>query len=86
MRKRTIFANDPYELWAVSGSANTQKGAKSAYQWLPPRKSFRCTYIARQIGIMSKYKLHTTLRNKDFMREYLQLNCPAQKIPKDRWI
>lgn len=49
-RKRMQFANDPYNLLAVDGPANQGKGSASAAYWLPTNASYRCDYVARQIG------------------------------------
>jgi hypothetical protein len=43
--KRTAFANDPLNLLAVDGPLNMQKGDGDAATWLPPNKSYRCSYV-----------------------------------------
>jgi hypothetical protein len=48
--KRVALANDPFNLLAVSASANRQKGDGDAATWLPANKSFRCIYVARQVA------------------------------------
>lgn len=48
---RLQFANDPLNLLAVSASLNRQKGDGDAATWLPPTKSYRCQYVARQIAV-----------------------------------
>ena len=59
-RERVAFANDPLNLLAVEPSANRQKGDGDAATWLPPYKSFRCAYVARQIAVKAKYGLWVT--------------------------
>lgn len=76
---RTQFANDPLNLLAVKGSLNTQKGDGDAATWLPPLKSFRCTYIARQISVKKKYGLWVTPPEKAAMIGILA-KCPDQKV------
>ena len=49
--RRRDFANDPLELLAVDGPANEAKGDGDAATWLPPQKSFRCSYVGRQVEI-----------------------------------
>jgi hypothetical protein len=66
-KTRTEFANDPLNLLAVKGSLNSQKGDGDAATWLPPNKSFRCDYVARQIKVKSKYELWVTKSEKDAM-------------------
>ena len=58
--KRTELANDPYNLLAVQGKANQKKSDGDAATWLPSNKSFRCEYVARQIGVKHKYSLWIT--------------------------
>lgn len=58
--KRQTFANDPENLILVSLSLNRQKGAKGLAKWLPPNQTYRCEYVQRFDGIMSKYGLTYT--------------------------
>jgi len=69
---RTNFANDPLNLLAVKGSLNSQKGDGDAATWLPPNKSFRCTYVSRQIQVKTKYGLWLTPPEKEAMLRVLQ--------------
>ncbi|MGW4792778.1 HNH endonuclease family protein [Nonomuraea sp. MG754425] len=72
--KRKEFANDPLNLMAVDGPLNGQKSDSDAATWLPPVKSYRCTYIARQIEVKTKYELWVTAAEKDAMAGVLG-NC-----------
>ena len=58
--QRTNFANDPLNLIAVDFRLNRQKGDGDAATWLPPYKSYRCTYVARQVLVKERYKLWVT--------------------------
>lgn len=78
--QRVAFANDPLELLAVDGAANQQKGDGDAATWLPPNKSYRCSYIARQIAIKKKYSLWVTRSEYDVMAAILN-TCPEQTLP-----
>lgn len=69
--KRKEFANDPLNLMAVDGPLNNQKSDSDAATWLPPRKSYRCTYIARQVDVKAKYELWVTSAEKDAMETIL---------------
>jgi hypothetical protein len=62
--ERTNFANDPLNLLAVDFKLNRQKGDGDAATWLPPYKSYRCTYVARQVSVKAKYKLWVTTPEK----------------------
>jgi len=64
LEQRTNFANDPLNLLAVDFKLNRQKGDGDAATWLPPYKSYRCTYDARQVAVKAKYKLWVTTPEK----------------------
>ena len=49
--RRRAFANDPLNLLAVDGPLNMQKGDGDAATWLPPNRSYRCAYVARQVAV-----------------------------------
>lgn len=57
---RANFANDPRNLQAVDGPANQQKSDGDAATWLPSNKSYRCTYVARQVEVKAAYGLWVT--------------------------
>lgn len=74
------FGNDMYNLLAVDGPANQQKGSASAAYWLPTNSEYRCDYVARQIGVKDKYGLTVTTQEKRAMLSVLH-GCPAQELP-----
>ncbi len=80
LMQRTAFANDPMNLFAVKGRLNSQKGDGDAATWLPPLKSFRCTYVAQQIAVKAKYSLWVTAPEKEAMTRILAA-CPNQTLP-----
>lgn len=77
---REMFANDGLNLLAVDGKTNQDKSDSDAASWLPPNKSYRCQYVARQIAVKHKYKLWVTSSEKDAMKRVLG-GCPEQKLP-----
>ncbi len=77
---RKALANDPMNLFAVKGRLNSQKGDGDAATWLPPLKSFRCTYVAQQIAVKAKYSLWVVAPEKAAMTAILA-KCPTQKVP-----
>jgi len=79
VKQRTLLANDPLNLLAVKGSLNSQKQDGDAASWLPPNKSYRCEYVARQISVKKKYGLWVTQPEKDAMKRILE-KCPTQKL------
>jgi hypothetical protein len=77
---RKAFANDRLNLMAVKGRLNSQKGDGDAATWLPPLKSYRCAYVARQIAVKAKYSLWVTLAEKNAMASTLS-KCPDRLLP-----
>ena len=78
--QRKALSNDPLNLFAVKGRLNSQKGDGDAATWLPPLKSFRCSYVAQQIAVKAKYSLWVTAPEKAAMVSILA-KCPTQKVP-----
>lgn len=78
--KRYRFGNDLYNLLAVDGPANQEKGSASAAYWLPTNSAYRCDYVSRQIGVKTKYDLTVTTNEKRAMLAVLR-SCPAQQLP-----
>ena len=82
LKDRTAFANDPLNLLAVKGRLNSQKGDGDAATWLPPLKSFRCDYVARQVAVKVKYKLWFTAPEKEAIVKILK-TCPDKLLPNN---
>ncbi len=59
-QQRQDLANDPLNLQATASAVNQAKGDGDAATWLPPDKSYRCTYVARQVAVKAKYRLWVT--------------------------
>ncbi|AIY02282.1 hypothetical protein ART_2683 [Arthrobacter sp. PAMC 25486] len=82
---RTAFGNDPLNLLAVDGPSNQQKGAGDAATWLPPNKSYRCEYVARQISVKASYSLWVTQAEHDAMARVLgdcaDIAAPTNQTP-----
>jgi hypothetical protein len=78
--RRREFANDPLELLAVDGPTNASKGDGDAATWLPPSKSYRCRFVARQIAVKAKWQLSVTPAEHDAMARVLE-RCPQQRVP-----
>jgi len=77
--RRIELANDPLELLAVDGAANSQKSDSDAATWLPSNKEFRCQYVARQIAVKQKYSLWVTQAEHDAISDIL-IKCPEQLL------
>ncbi|MEK0156782.1 HNH endonuclease family protein [Arthrobacter oryzae] len=71
VEQRRQFANDPLNLMAADGAANSAKGDRDAATWLPPNKAFRCEYTARMTAVKAKYKLWVTQPEHDAIQGIL---------------
>jgi hypothetical protein len=78
--QRFMIYNDPLNLLAVWGPANSQKSDSDAASWLPSNKSFRCSFVARQIAVKVKYQLWVTQAEHDSMARVLA-TCPKKGLP-----
>ena len=74
------FANDPLNLLAVDGPTNAQKSDGDAATWLPPQRSYRCRFVARQVAVKAKWKLSVTQAEHDAIARVLA-RCPEQRVP-----
>ncbi len=76
--RRRMLANDPLNLLAVDGPANSQKGAGDAATWLPHDKAFRCRYVALQTHVKGRYRLWMTRAEHDAIARILAGCTDAQ--------
>ena len=88
--QRADFANDPRNLQATDGPTNQAKGDGDAATWLPPNRSYRCTYVARQVEVKAAYQLWVTQAEKDAITRVLG-SCgaavpapPTRQVPNTR--
>jgi len=77
---REQFANDPLNLLAVQGRLNSQKGDGDSATWLPPATRIRCSYVARQVAVKTKYRLWATPPERAATARLLT-GCPGQILP-----
>ncbi|MCW2818348.1 MAG: hypothetical protein JWR42_1135 [Marmoricola sp.] len=82
VQTRAALANDPLELLAVDAGANRSKGDADAASWLPPVRSFRCAYVARQVAVKAKYDLAVTPAEKAAVLRVLA-GCPDEPLTPD---
>ena len=78
--RRTTYANDSLNLLAVDGPTNARKGDGDAATWLPPNKTYRCSYAARQVAVKAKYGLWVTGAERDALARVLAM-CPSKTLP-----
>lgn len=69
--KRVAFANDPINLIATDGPTNASKSDSGPEEWLPPKSSYRCTYVIRFIRISYLYKVGITAASRSTMSSVL---------------
>lgn len=79
-KQRVEFANDPINLLAVDGPTNQQKGDGDAATWLPPKTSYRCEYVSKQIEVKAKYGLWVTEAEKKAMTGVLTSSSCGAKV------
>ncbi|WP_226436693.1 GmrSD restriction endonuclease domain-containing protein [Rhodococcus yananensis] len=65
------LANDPRNLQAVDGPTNQRKSDGDAATWLPPNRSYRCTYVSRQVEVKAVYGLWVTRAERDAIERIL---------------
>lgn len=80
--ERINLANDPLNLIATTRAPNSAKGDGDAATWLTPDKSFRCSYVARQIAVKARYRLWVTPAESEAMNDVLS-KCPGQALPAE---
>jgi len=71
LARRMRFANDVWrELVAVGTAVNADKGSQTPSEWLPPRESFGCTYLAKYLTVAAAYHLPITPADATTVRAY----------------
>jgi Protein of unknown function (DUF1524) len=80
LARRVDLGNDRLNLLAVDGPSNESKGDADAASWLPPNKSYRCAYVARQVAVKAKYGLWVTHAEHDAIARVLG-SCIGQAVP-----
>ena len=84
---RKAYANDlgtRFDLLAVSAHSNESKGDRGPDEWLPPRKSFQCRYMADYTAVLWRWHLSIDAPQKAFLAAHLatcgwpRVNEPAR--------
>lgn len=73
--RRTGFANDlAYRpsLIAVSASSNRSKSDRDPAEWMPPRTSYRCTYLVHWVAVKYRWGLSVDQVEKRSIRNGLK--------------
>ena len=69
--KRVAFANDPMNLLAVDGPANSQKSDKGPAAWMPSNKAYHCTYAIKFTHNLYKNNLQILYTDKVKLKSVL---------------
>jgi hypothetical protein len=78
--RRQSYANDlgdSRSLRAVSATSNRSKSDKDPAQWLPPLKSFRCTYATEWVVVKVRWRLTVDTLERTALRRALD-SCPIR--------
>jgi uncharacterized protein DUF1524 len=77
MDRRRNFANDPRNLVATHESNNAGKRDKTPDQWLPPNRSYHCTYARVTVTVLAAYELTVAKSTRDALLPALD-SCPSE--------
>ena len=80
--RRQGYANDlgnSRSLRAVSAASNRSKSDSDPAQWLPPLRSFRCTYATDWVAIKVRWRLSVDALERAALRRILAA-CPARAV------
>ena len=71
--KREEFANDLIrpQLLAVDASSNRSQGSKDVAKWVPPLKSYVCTYVRAFVQVKHYYDLSVDSAEKSAIESHL---------------
>lgn len=73
--EREAFYNDDFNLIAVDGEANNDRGdADAGEAWRPPNAAYHCQYAAGQIEVKAKYGMSVDQAEHDALAAILS-NC-----------
>ncbi|MFF3569352.1 HNH endonuclease family protein [Nocardia jiangxiensis] len=74
--QRIRFANDiQFNLLAVDGRTNQDKGDRTPADWLPPALAYRCYYAGRYLTTAVRYTLPITAQDRDALSRLAE-GCP----------
>ncbi len=80
---RTAYANDTTDrrtLQVVTDNVNQEKGAKDPSNWVPPLKSYLCTYLGNWISIKARWNLSMDQSEWGRIKNLLYSSCAGLVI------
>ena len=81
--QRQTFANDlsdPRALIAVTAGQNRSKSDRDPSNWIPPQKSYVCTYLSEWVAIKAKWKLSMDQSEFGRIKNLLTASCVTTTI------
>ncbi len=81
--QRQSYANDlsdPRPLIAVTAGQNRSKSDKDPSNWIPPQKSYTCTYLSEWVAIKSHWKLSMDQSEFGRIKNLLTASCATTTI------
>ncbi|MBF6172427.1 HNH endonuclease family protein [Nocardia blacklockiae] len=74
--QRLRFANDiDFNLLAVDGPTNEDKGDRTPAEWLPPARAYRCFYAGKYLSAATRYDLPITVADRKAL-DNVARGCP----------
>ncbi len=81
--QRQTFANDlsdPRALIAVTAGQNRSKSDRDPSNWIPPQKSYTCTYLSEWVAIKARWKLSMDQSEFGRIKNVLTASCASATI------
>ena len=81
--RRRAFANDladPRSLRAVTDNVNQSKSDQDPSNWMPPLRSYWCTYLGDWVAIKVRWRLSMDQSEFGRIRNLLRDECPGWRI------
>lgn len=81
--QRQTFANDlsdPRALIAVTAGQNRSKSDRDPSNWIPPQKSYICTYLSEWVAIKARWNLSMDQSEFGRIKSLLTASCAATTI------
>jgi len=78
--QRQTFANDlsdPRALIAVTAGQNRSKSDRDPSNWIPPQKSYTCTYLSEWVAIKARWKLSMDQSEFGRIKNLLTASCAS---------
>ena len=81
--QRQAFANDLSDaraLIAVTAGQNRSKSDRDPSNWIPPQKSYTCTYLSEWVAIKARWKLSMDQSEYGRIKNLLTASCASATI------